>query len=61
MPDVPLVMMSALALALMVAMVRPEHWLHVNLALSTIDWLQAKPALSCPSDRPEDCAILWGP
>jgi hypothetical protein len=61
MPDVRLVMMSALALALMVAMVRPQHWLHVDVALATIDWLQAKPALTCPSDRPEHCAILWAP
>jgi hypothetical protein len=61
MPDVRLVMMSALALALMAAMARPQHRLHVDLAPSTIDWLEAPPALTCPSDRPEDCAILWGP
>jgi hypothetical protein len=63
MPDIRLVMLNVLALAMAAtmahALARPD--LHVVLSLSTIDWRDVKLALACPSDLPRDCVILWGP
>lgn len=59
--NVRVVMLSALMLATMAAMLRPPQVVPIRSALPVIDWRDARPALTCPSDLPQDCAILWGP
>ena len=61
MPNVRVVMLSVLVLATALALARPPPLLHGRVVLSPIDWGDVKPALACPSDLPQDCAILWGP
>jgi hypothetical protein len=56
------VLLSALMLATVVAaLLQPPLAPPVRLALPMIDWRETKPALTCPSDLPQDCVILWGP
>ena len=60
--NVRVVMLSVLMLAMMAAaMLRPPPAQPLRLTVPVIDWREAKPALTCPSDLPQDCAILWGP
>lgn len=59
--NVRVVMLSALMLAMMAAMLRPPQVVSIRSALPAIDWRNVRPALTCPSDLPQDCAILWGP
>jgi len=62
MPNVRVVMLSVLVLATALALARPPPPLQGRVVLlSAIDWRDVKPALTCPSDLPQDCAILWGP
>jgi hypothetical protein len=61
MPNVRVVMFSVLVLATALALARPPAPLQRRVVLSAIDWRDVKPALTCPSDLPQDCAILWGP
>jgi hypothetical protein len=55
------VILSALLLAMMAALSRPPQAVPVRPALPAIDWRNAVPVLTCPSDLPPDCIILWGP
>ena len=56
------VMLSALMLAMMAAaMLRPPQASPVRFTLPAIDWSEARPALTCPSDLSQDCCILCGP
>ena len=60
--NVGVVMLSTLMLAMIaVAMLRPPPVLPVRFALPAIDWSEARPALTCPSDLSQDCCILCGP
>lgn len=61
MPNVRVVMLSVLVLATALALARPSPPLQGRVVLPAIDWRDVKPVLTCPSDLPQDCAILWGP
>lgn len=63
MPDVRLVMLNVLALAMAAAMAHAlaRTDLHALLSPAPTDWRDVTPALTCPADLPPDCVILWGP
>lgn len=59
--NVRLLMVSAIMLAMAATTLRPPQVISLRWVLPTIDWREAKPTLTCPSDVPPDCAMLWGP
>ena len=61
MPNVRVVIVSAVMLAMAAVTLRPPQVVPVRFALPAVDWGKAEPVLTCPSDLLEHCTIPWGP